>query len=63
MTSLISIYIGGILTLFMAMFHIRFYKSFNWKEEYEKISPVNRKIFYTIHSTQPNYGGNKYILE
>jgi hypothetical protein len=49
MTSLISIYTGGILTIFMAIFHTRFYRLFRWKEEYEKLSEVNRKIFYTIH--------------
>jgi hypothetical protein len=49
MISLISIYAGGILTIFMAIFHTRFYRLFRWKEEYEKLSAVNRKIFYTIH--------------
>jgi hypothetical protein len=48
-TSLISIYIGGIVTLFLAIFHTRFYKSFRWKTEYEHITLLNRRIFYTIH--------------
>ena len=49
MTSLISIYTGGILTIGMAIFHTRFYRLFRWNEEYEKLSEVNRRIFYTIH--------------
>ena len=47
--SKISIIIGGILSLFMALFHTQFYKLFNWKKEFEKISAINQKIFYTIH--------------
>ena len=49
MISLISIYAGGILTLFMAVFHTRFYVIFKWKEEFEKISSLNQRVFYTIH--------------
>jgi hypothetical protein len=49
MTSLASIYIGGILTLFMAIFHIRFPLIFNWKKDYGRISEINKKIFNTIH--------------
>ena len=47
--SLISIYIGGVLSLLLALFHTQYYKKFDWKVEYEKISPLNQKIFYTIH--------------
>ena len=49
MIPLISIYIGGALTLLMALFHTRFYRMFNWKTEFENISKVNSKIIYTIH--------------
>jgi hypothetical protein len=49
MISIVSIYTGGILTLFMALFHTRFYTLFKWRQEYEKISSINRRIFYTIH--------------
>lgn len=46
---LISIYGASILTLFLAIFHTRFYKSFQWKKEYEHITLLNRRVFYTIH--------------
>ncbi len=49
MESLISIYVGGILTILMAIFHMRFHKLFRWKAEYKRISEMNRKIFHTIH--------------
>ncbi len=47
--SKICIMIGGILSLLMALFHTKFYKLFNWKKDFEKISNANQKIFYTIH--------------
>ena len=45
----ISIIIGGILTLFMSIFHLRSYQFFGWAKEFEKISLRNQKIIYTIH--------------
>ncbi len=45
----ICIVSGGILSLFMAFFHSRFYKLFEWQKDFEKISFRNQKIFYTIH--------------
>lgn len=49
MLSLISIYLGGVLTILMAIFHSRFFKLFKWDIEYRNITAVNKKIFYTIH--------------
>jgi len=49
MTSLISIYSGGVLTIFMAIFHTQFYKLFKWDTDYKNITAINKKIFYTIH--------------
>ena len=49
MVSLISIYLGGILTLIIALYHSQLYKMLNWSEEFEKIENANRKILYTIH--------------
>ena len=49
MLPIISIYVGGILTVLMAFIHTRFYKIFNWESEFKNISPVNSKILYTIH--------------
>ena len=49
MVPLVSIYFGGVLTLFIAIFHTRFYKMFNWKNDFEKITIINTRIIYTIH--------------
>jgi hypothetical protein len=49
MINLVSIYVGGILTLFMALFHIRFPKLFKWEKDYGRITEINKKIFHTIH--------------
>jgi hypothetical protein len=49
MISVTSIYIGGILTLLMAIFHIRFPKIFKWGKDYRQITEINKKIFHTIH--------------
>ena len=45
----ICIIIGGILSLFMAVLHSRFYKMFYWRREFKKISLPNQRILYTIH--------------
>jgi len=47
--ALISIYIGGILTLLMALIHTRYYKLFRWKAEFRRISELSSRVFYTIH--------------
>ena len=49
MIALVSIYFGGVLTLLIAIFHTRFYKMFNWKNDFEKITIINARIIYTIH--------------
>lgn len=49
MLPIISIYTGGILTLLMALFHTQFYKLFDWKSDFKKISIINSRIIYTIH--------------
>ena len=49
MLSIVSIYIGGILTLFMAIFHIGFPKIFKWGKDFERISEINKRVFFTIH--------------
>jgi len=47
--SKICVVVGGSLSLLMVIFHTRFYKLFDWKDEFEKITPRNQRIFYTIH--------------
>jgi len=49
MVPLVSIYLGGILTLVIALYHTQLYKKLNWSEEFEKIEINNHRILYTIH--------------
>jgi len=49
MIGTVSIYSGGILTLLMAGFHIRFPEIFRWGKDYGRISDINKRIFHTIH--------------
>jgi hypothetical protein len=49
MLPLISIYLGGVITLLLVAFHTRFYKTFNWADEFSKLTLSNRRIIYTIH--------------
>lgn len=49
MAPIISIYIGGVLTLLMALFHTKFYKMFKWKADFKDLSLANPRILYTIH--------------
>jgi len=45
----ISVIIGGVLTLVIALFHTQFYKQFQWKDDFDKIGGVKSKIYYSIH--------------
>ena len=47
--NIFSIYTGGILTLLLAILHSQYYRLFDWKKNFESISPLNSRIFYTIH--------------
>lgn len=49
MSSLISIYIGALLTLRVALYHTRLYRRLNWSEEFQKIGISNARIIYTIN--------------
>jgi hypothetical protein len=49
MIPLISIYLGGFLTLVIAVMHTKFYKIFKWGTCFDKISTINARIIYTIH--------------
>ena len=40
---------GGILSVFMAVLHSRFYRMFYWRREFRKVSLPNQRILYTIH--------------
>jgi CBS domain containing-hemolysin-like protein len=49
MLPILCIYLGGILTLLIALFHTGFYKIFNWKADFGKLSPLNTRILYSVH--------------
>ncbi len=49
MLAVISVIIGGILTVAMGIFHCFFYRLFGWEEAFEKVGMPNKRIFYTIH--------------
>ena len=44
-----GIVLGGVLSLVIFVFHTFFYRFFAWQKDFEKISPVNRRVLYTIH--------------
>jgi len=43
------IYIGGALHLAFAVFHIFFWKLFNWKESLRKTTPVNKGVMQVMN--------------
>lgn len=47
--SKIALICGGILSLIMFFFHLSFYRSFNWQNEFLKINTLNSKIIYSVH--------------
>ena len=49
MIALVSIYVGGALTLLTAICHTKFYKIFQWQKEFDNVSQTNVRILYTIH--------------
>jgi len=49
MSQLICIYIGGLFTLIVAVYHTQLSKKLNWAVEFKKIATHNAKTFYTIN--------------
>ncbi len=45
----ISILAGGVLTLLLTVFHIRFPKVFRWDLSLRRVDPATKKILFTIH--------------
>ncbi len=43
------IFIGGIFNLLFAVFHLFFWKLFNWKDELKSISFINRNIMQVLN--------------
>ncbi len=45
----IGIIVGGFLSLVIVAFKTQFYRYFRWKIDFEKITPLNHRVLYTIH--------------
>jgi len=45
----IGILIGGVIAIAVTLCHSAFYRWFHWKEVFQKVSPLDSKVFYTIH--------------
>ncbi len=45
----IGILLGGFISLLVANGHRTFYKFFEWKKTFQKISVLDSKLFYTVH--------------
>ena len=43
------IWIGGLYNLAFLIFHIFFWKIFNWKEDLPKLKPINRAIMQVLN--------------
>ena len=43
------IYIGGVYCLVFAIFHLAFWKLFDWKNELPKLKPVNRGVMQVLN--------------
>ncbi len=43
------IYIGGFYCLVFAVFHLAFWKMFEWKRELPKLKPVNRGVMQVLN--------------
>jgi len=42
--------IAGFISLFFVVFHLLFYRMFNWENTLDGLSSVNRAIFLTYHA-------------
>lgn len=45
----VAIYIIGILTIFVGLYHLRLYKIRNWKEKLKDVDLYNQRVVYTIN--------------
>ena len=45
----LGIITGGILSLFVAAGHSAFYRLFNWRTDFGRMTILNRKVLYTLH--------------
>ena len=49
MTSSCLVQVGGFLSAGLAIFHSLFDRVFEWKNDIQKLNPINGKVLYTIH--------------
>jgi hypothetical protein len=47
--AVIGIYVGGVLHVGFAVFHLFFWKLFRWREELPKLAPLNRQIVQVLN--------------
>jgi len=45
----IGIYVGGVLHVAFAVFHLFFWKLFRWREELPKLAPLNRQVVQVLN--------------
>ncbi|MBN1999473.1 hypothetical protein JW935_18085 [candidate division KSB1 bacterium] len=45
----VCIYVGGVFSLLMAIFHTQFYRLFKWKFDLRRVSEINKKVIYTVN--------------
>jgi hypothetical protein len=43
----VSLFAGGIFNLGFTVFHLFFWKLFDWKKDLASLTPVNRSVSYT----------------
>lgn len=46
----IAMIAAGVLTLALAIFHLRFPRLFGWGADFVKLTATNHKLLYTIHA-------------
>ncbi|MBT8136767.1 MAG: hypothetical protein KJO54_07120 [Gammaproteobacteria bacterium] len=51
MTAQQWLFAGGIYTAGFAIFHLAFWRLFNWKEQLPKLSPINRAVMQVMNLT------------
>ena len=46
---IVAIYISGILTIFVGLYHLRLNKIRNWKEKLKDVDTYNQRVIFTIN--------------
>jgi hypothetical protein len=48
--SIIAVYVSGVVTFLVGLYHVRLYKIRNWKESLKEIDLSTQRVIYTINS-------------